>query len=161
MQESWVCTPADPSSLVLFPQLTSHAVESGDEHFSDASEGRPIRNEATSPIPITRVERVDDEPAHGEVPGTDAYKMRTQDAVPDEVEIVPEGSRSRSASRVSSSDRPLTPGGTPVPKTIVERVDDEPAHGEVPGTLAHQHRLADAEPDVIVKVPHPPKSAGT
>ncbi|KAI8933578.1 hypothetical protein NX059_009308 [Plenodomus lindquistii] len=133
-------------------------VESSDEHFSDASEGRALRNDATSPIPITRVERVDDEPAHGEVPGTDAYNMRTQDAVPDEVEIVPEGSRSRSASRVSISDRPLTPGGTPVPKTIVERVDDEPAHGEVPGTLAHQQRLADAEPDVIVKIPQPPQS---
>ena len=107
------------------------------------------------------MERVDGEPAHGEIPGTDAYKMRTQDAVPDEVEIVPDGSRSRSASRVSVSDRPLTPGGTPVPKTIVERVDDKPAHGEVPGTLAHQQRLADAEPDVIVKVPQPPKTAGT
>lgn len=138
--------------------------DSSDEHFSDASEGRAaLRNEATSPIPITRVERVDDEPAHGEVPGTEAYKMRTQDAVPDEVEIVPEGSRSRSASRVSASDRPLTPGGTPVPKTVVERVDDVPAHGEVPGTLAHQQRLADAEPDVIVKIPQPPKNktAGT
>jgi len=135
-------------------------VDSGDEHFSDASEGRAPRNEATSPIPITRVERVDGEPAHGEIPGTDAYKMRTQDAVPDEVEIVPDGSRSRSASLVSVSDRPLTPGGTPVPKTIVERVDDKPAHGEVPGTLAHQQRLADAEPDVIVKVPQPPKTAG-
>lgn len=131
-------------------------VESSDEHFSDASEGRPKRSEATSPIPITRVERVDDAPAHGEVPGTDAYNMRTQDAVPDEVEIVPEGSRSRSTSRVSVSDRPLTPGGTPIPKTIVEKIDpDKPAYGDVPGTQAHQMRLADAEPDVIIKAPQP------
>jgi hypothetical protein len=137
---------------------------SSDEHFSDASEGHVNRNEATSPIPITRVERVDDEPAHGEVPGTDAYLKRTQDAVPDEVEIVPDGSRSRSASRVSISDRPLTPGGTPVPKTIVEKIDpDEPSYGDVPGTHAHQLRLADAEPDVIVKAPEPPqrKTEGT
>jgi hypothetical protein len=133
-------------------------VESSDEHFSDASEGQPKRSNATSPIPITRVERVDDEPAHGEVPGTDAYKMRTQDAVPDEVEIVPEGSRSRSASHVSNSDRPLTPGGTPVPKTVVEKIDpDQPGYGDVPGTLAHQQRLADAEPDIIVKAPQPPQ----
>lgn len=155
-----------------------HIVESGDEHFSDASEGRvhekgldkgleQSRAEATSPIPITRVERVDDEPAHGEVPGTAAYKMRTQDAVPDEVEIVPDGQRSRSASRVSMSDRPLTPGGTPmspIPKTIVEKIDpDQPGHGDVPGTLAHQQRLADATPDIIVKAPEPPKrdSQGT
>ncbi|KAF1922927.1 uncharacterized protein M421DRAFT_426421 [Didymella exigua CBS 183.55] len=143
-------------------------VDSDNEHFSDASEGRvhekslsksleQSRAEATSPIPITRVERVDDEPAHGEVPGTAAYKMRTQDAVPDEVEIVPDGQRSRSASRVSVNDRPLTPGGTPVPKMVVERVDDQPAHGEVPGTLAFDQRRADAAPDVIVKVPEPPK----
>ncbi|KAJ4322409.1 hypothetical protein N0V94_002396 [Neodidymelliopsis sp. IMI 364377] len=146
--------------------------DSGDEHFSDASEGRvhekgldkgleQSRAEATSPIPITRVERVDDEPAHGEVPGTAAYNMRTQDAVPDEVEIVPDGQRSRSASHVSISDRPLTPGGTPmspIPKTVVEKIDpDQPSHGDVPGTLAHQQRLADAAPDIIVKAPEPPK----
>ncbi|KAJ4366224.1 hypothetical protein N0V83_007860 [Neocucurbitaria cava] len=132
--------------------------ESSDEHFSDASEGRPGRSEATSPIPITRVERVDDEPAHGEVPGTDAYKMRTLDAVPDEVEIVPEGHRSRSASRVGANDRPLTPGGTPIPKTVVEKVDPEqPSYGDVPGTHAHQLRLADAEPDVVVRAPEPPQ----
>jgi hypothetical protein len=128
---------------------------SSDEHFSDASEGQASRNEATSPIPITRVERVDDEPAHGEVPGTDAYNKRTQDAVPDEVEIVPDGSRSRSASHVSNSD---------IPKTIVEKIDpDQPSYGDVPGTHAHQLRLADAEPDVIVKAPEPPqrKSEGT
>ncbi|CAO2657960.1 Nn.00g072200.m01.CDS01 [Neocucurbitaria sp. VM-36] len=138
------------------------AVESSDEHFSDASEGRPGRSDATSPIPITRVERVDDEPAHGEVPGTDAYKMRTQDAVPDEVEIVPEGSRSRSASRVSANDRPLTPGGTPIPRTIVEKIDpDQPSYGDVPGTHAHQLRMADAEPDVVVKAPEPPQRKGS
>ncbi|KAK3066078.1 hypothetical protein LTS18_002050, partial [Coniosporium uncinatum] len=90
-----------------------------DEHFSDASEGN-----SHSPIPVTRVERVDDKPAHGEVPGTPAYKLRTQDAVPDELEIVPEGSRSRSASsaaRLRSNSRPYSPGGSPVPKTVVER----------------------------------------
>lgn len=84
--------------------------------------------------------------------------MRTQDAVPDEVEIVPDGQRSRSTSRVSASDRPLTPGGTPIPKTVVEKIDpDKPGHGDVPGTLAHQQRLADATPDIVVKAPEPPK----
>lgn len=147
-----------PVHVQLNSSLTLCTVESSDEHFSDASEGRISRNDATSPIPITRVERVDDEPAHGEVPGTDAYKMRTQDAVPDEVEIVPDGSRSRSTSRVSVSDRPLTPGGTPVPKTIVEKIDpDKPSYGDIPGTLAHSQRLADAEPDVIVTAPQPPQ----
>lgn len=149
------------------PGAKELADESSDEHFSDASEGagQIRRSDATSPIPITRVERVDDEPSHGEVPGTDAYQKRAQDAVPDEVEIIPDGLRSRSTSRVSISDRPLTPGGadrpltpggSPIPKTVVERIDDQPAHGEVPGTHAHQLRLADAEPDVIVKIPQPP-----
>lgn len=152
----------DPDRPIFTDPMIDEA--SSDEHFSDASEGRPTRKEATSPIPITRVERVDDEPAHGEVPGTDAYQKRTQDAVPDEVEIVPEGTRSRSASRVSASDRPLTPGGTPVPKTVVEKIDpDQPGYGDVPGTHAHQLRLADAEPDVIVKAPQVPnrKTEGT
>jgi hypothetical protein len=157
------------SHIYSFPWLTAGTADSDNEHFSDASEGRvqekgldkgleQSRAEATSPIPITRVERVDDEPAHGEIPGTAAYNMRTQDAVPDEVEIVPDGQRSRSASRVSVSDRPVTPGGTPIPKTVVERIDpDQPAHGEVPGTLAHQQRLADAAPDIIIKAPEPPQ----
>lgn len=105
-------------------------------------------------MPITRVERVDEEPAHGEVPGTAAYKMRTQDAVPDEIEVVPDGMRSRSASRVAEMDRPYTPGGTMIPKTVVEKVEpDKPSHGEVPGTEAYEKRKADADPDEIIKSP--------
>ena len=135
---------------------------SEDEHFSSASEGDPPHAYHRTPsTPITRVERVDDQPAHGEVPGTSAYNLRTQDAVPDEVEIVPDGQRSRSGTRnralsglsESGIDRPSTPGGTPIPKTIVERVDDKPAHGEVEGTLAKELRLADAEPDEVRRAP--------
>lgn len=81
--------------------------------------------------------------------------------MPDEVEIVPEGQRSRSATRtralsgLSESDagRPSTPGGSPIPKTVVERVDDKPAHGEVEGTFAREQRLADAEPDEVRRAP--------
>ncbi|KAF4548459.1 Hypothetical protein D9617_28g065650 [Elsinoe fawcettii] len=132
--------------------------ESSDDHFSDASEGQQQKTgrprSATSPVPVMRVERVDDTPAYGEVPGTEAYKLRTQDAVPDEIEVVPEGTRSRSASRLSESDRPLTPGGTMIPKTIVEKVEpDNPSYGEVPGTAAYDMRRADAEPDEVLKSP--------
>ena len=155
--------------------LNRVAESSSDEHFSDASEGRPTLDTQvpvsgsysptpSSPIPITRVERVDDQPAHGEVPGTEAYAKRVADAVPDEVEIVPEGkpSRSRSASTRSRShslafgtESPfsISPGGTPIPKTVVERLDDRPAHGEVPGTEAHRIRQADAIPDIVLKAP--------
>jgi len=128
---------------------------SDSEHFTDASEGQkpPPRSGDASPVPITRVERVDDEPAYGEVPGTTAYKLRTQDAVPDEIEVVPEGMRSRSASRVSLADRPKSPAPV-VPKIVAEKLEpEEPAYGDVPGTAAYELRKADAVPDEIVKSP--------
>lgn len=139
--------------------------ESSDDHFSSASEGSPNPNRLStpmSPVPVTRVERVDDRPSHGEVPGTAAYSQRTQDAVPDEMEIVPEGQRSRSGtnrgrsasnlSAASGNSRPNTPGGSPIPKTVVERVDDKPAHGEVEGTAAFDMRKEDAQPDEVKRV---------
>ncbi|GAB7355140.1 hypothetical protein MBLNU459_g5713t2 [Dothideomycetes sp. NU459] len=146
--------PEEPLSNIKDPGAHELA-DSEDDHFSDASEGQQSKrlSAPASPVPITRVERVDDEPSHGEVPGTAAYNMRTQDAVPDEMEIVPDGQRSRSSSRLSESDRPLTPGGTMIPKMVVERVDEEPSHGEVPGTAAYDMRQADAQPDVVVQAP--------
>ena len=100
---------------------------------------------------------MDDIAAHGEVPNTRAYDMRRLDAVPDEIEIVPEGqrsrsgtqSRSRAASVLSGSSRPQTPGGSPIPRTVVDKVDDKPSYGEVEGTLAKEQRMADAEPDEV------------
>ncbi|KAH0291677.1 hypothetical protein KCU62_g2512, partial [Aureobasidium sp. EXF-3399] len=150
----------DPGAHELpgVPKITEP--EESDDHFSDASEGTPSyppaftgRNRALS-IPVTRVEKVDDEPRHGEVPGTAAYNIRTQDAVPDEIEIVPDGTRSRSTSHVSESDRPVTPGGTPVPHLVVEKVDPSaPSHGDVPGTDAYDMRTADAQPDEVKQAP--------
>lgn len=97
---------------------------------------------------------MDDIPSYGEVPGTSAYKLREQDAVPDEIEVVPEGARSRSASRLNPEDRPLTPGGSVVPKIVAEKVEPEkPAYGDVPGTAAYEMRKADAVPDEVVKSP--------
>ena len=93
--------------------------------------------------------QVDNRESHGEVPGTAAYNMRTQDAVPDEVEIVPEGVQSRSRT-TSQIGRPGSPGGNPIPKMVVEKVDPmSPSHGDLPGTPAHSKRTADAVPDVI------------
>jgi hypothetical protein len=77
--------------------------------------------------------------------------MRRQDAVPDELEIVPEGRLSKRNSS-SSLQPPLSPGGTPIPLTVVEKVDPaSPSHGEVPGTAAYEQRQADAAPDVVLK----------
>lgn len=134
------------------------ASDSDEEHFSDASEGhsnlqtKSPQSGRTSPVPRTRVERVDDSAQYGEVPGTEAYEIRTQDAVPDEIEVVPEGSHSRDPSPAGSQKRPLTPGGSPIPRTVVEKIDPEsPSYGDIPGTEAYEKRQADAVPDVVTK----------
>ena len=106
---------------------------------------------------MTRVERLDDCPTYGEVPGTSAYELRAADAVPDQVEVV---TRSRAGSLAHSGhtgrSRAFTVGGTPIPTTIVEKIDpDELSHGEVPGTPAFELHKADAQPDIVVKAPEP------
>jgi len=131
-----------------------------DDHFSDAQSG-PDQSGAISPvIPLTRVEKVDDEPSHGEVPGTEAYEVREADAVPDEVEIIPEpkGQIAKSsipagvAERIVRTRADSTPGDLPIPITKVEKVDSEPSHGEVPGTKAYELRKEDAEPDIVEEI---------
>ena len=105
------------------------------------------------------MEKVDDVPSHGQIPGTAAYDMRMQDAVPDELEIIPEGGRSRSSSSPRIEDQVRLPGRGTVPKTIVEKVDpSSPSHGEVPGTAAHSLRKADAVPDVILQASEPERA---
>lgn len=100
------------------------------------------------------MERVDDEPAHGEVPGTEAYEMRTADATPDEFEVIPESPDLLERSQPTTEETEETTGQPLVPKTVVELVDpDTPSHGDVPGTAAHEMRKADAVPDVVVKAP--------
>ena len=82
---------------------------------------------------------------------------------------MPEGRRSRSNtasaspnrgrglsvnSAASGSDsRSHTPGGSPIPKTVVEKVDFKPSYGEVEGTPAKEMRMADAMPDEIRTAP--------
>lgn len=89
------------------------------------------------------------EPSYGEVPGTAAYNMRENDAEPDEIAVVPD---ENDASGSGSEEPPSTPGGQPIPLTVVEKVDlDTPSFGEVPGTAAHEKRIADAVPDLVVK----------
>jgi hypothetical protein len=131
-----------------------------EDHFSDASEGRrrASRPETpASPVPKTRVERVDDSPAYGEVPGTSAYQRRAQDAVPDEVEVVPEGRLSKRSSQYL--EPPTTPGGSVIPRTVVEKVDpSSPSYGEDPGTKAFYHRKADSIPDLVLRAPEGPRS---
>ena len=90
--------------------------------------------------------QVDDREAHGEVPGTAAYKMREKDAVPDEVKIMSKVPRHKStASNSTTQGRPQV-----IPKTVVEKIEpSSPSHGEVPGTPAHAKRMSDAVPDLV------------
>ncbi|KAL2165115.1 hypothetical protein VTH06DRAFT_411 [Thermothelomyces fergusii] len=116
-----------------------------EEHFSDARSG-PITPARASPIPKTRVERVDDKPAYGEVPGTPAYRLREEDAAPDEIAIIPDPDAAPEPEQVP---RPPTPGGYPVPKTVVEEAPD--AEGSVTHPENRQRRGSDARPDLVVK----------
>jgi len=150
--------PEDEQGNLEPPRRTSiadpgaHDLESSDsdDHFSDAQSGLEQRSGTASPIvSLTRVEKVDDEPRHGEVPGTDAYHMRERDAESDEVAVVPESDEKEAKSSLSVS---TSPGGQPIPTTLVEKIDPStPSHGEVPGTLAHEKRAADAVPDMVVR----------
>lgn len=104
-----------------------------------------------SPIPLTRVEKVDDEASYGEEPGTEAYRLREQDAAPDEIAIVPDHKSPSISIPDSKPTSPSSPSG-PIPLMIVEKIDPEsPSHGEVPGTLAHEMRAADAVPDLVIR----------
>ncbi|KAF3483883.1 uncharacterized protein GIQ15_03207 [Arthroderma uncinatum] len=157
-----------PSSVLLEPPpkgveledpgASDHNPESDDEHFSDATEGqastsrRPSRSQ--SPVPRTRVEKIDSSPRHGEMPGSPAYQQRLADAVPDEIDII--GEKDNTQLSPPNPERPLTPGGTPIPITIVEKVDpSSPAYGEEPGTPAYESRKADFPPDRIFKLGDP------
>lgn len=134
----------------------------GEEYFSDASEGRRRSRPVTpaSPIPRTRVERIDNEPSYGEVPGTPAYGKRMLDAVPDEVEVLSPEPALRSKRSSQYLEPPTTPGGTFIPRTVVEKLDPEgTSYGEEPGTAAYVQRQMDAAPDVILKTPAPGKRA--
>lgn len=95
------------------------------------------------------MEKVDSEPSYGEVPGTDAYKMRIEDAQPDQIAVMPGDESTKPKSL--PIDRPSTPGGHPIPITVVEKVDalSETLRG-LPGTSSRHVHKADAEPDVVL-----------
>ncbi len=136
--------------------LASIESSDSDDHFSDARSD--INPGVASPVvPLTRVEKVDDETRYGEEPGTEAYHMRENDAAPDEIAIIPDGTSSpiTGPGRLSTDTRSRassTPGDLPIPITKVEKVDSKPSHGEVPGTTAYELRKEDAQPDIVEEV---------
>lgn len=82
--------------------------------------------------------------------------MRIQDAVPDELEIIPDGEESKHASGLASQNSHQTGASIPIPKTVVQKVDPiSSGHGEAPEITARPTHKADAVPDVIVQVDDP------
>ncbi|KAI1189056.1 hypothetical protein F5B17DRAFT_428881 [Nemania serpens] len=140
-----------PSTSLEAPHRTgtedpgAHELEASDsdEHYSDAQSSPRNSAGAASPIPKTRVEKVDDEPSYGEVPGTEAYDKRTEDAEPDEIAIIQDEPSPPIPSQT------VAPLNITIPKTVVDETDDTPGsstHGY------HEHlRQADAAPDIIRK----------
>ncbi|KAK3300446.1 uncharacterized protein B0H64DRAFT_428515 [Chaetomium fimeti] len=118
-----------------------------EEHYSDAQSG-PMSPSRASPIPKTRVEKIDDKPAYGEVPGTQAYRLREGDAEPDEIAIIPDPKNPPEPEPEQTSPSP-TPGGRPIPKTVVEETPD--VEGSVTHSENRQRRKSDAHPDLVVK----------
>ena len=133
----------------------SFSTESSNDEEEVFTDARESDASPSSPIPTTRVEKVDDAPSHGDLPGTEAYDKRTQDAIPDEIAVIPENKQNRPSPIAINSPSAVTPPQqSPIPMTRVEKVDPtSPSHGEVPGTPAYAKRVADAIPDAIVKAP--------
>ncbi|KAI0974449.1 hypothetical protein F4678DRAFT_458416 [Xylaria arbuscula] len=125
----------------------AHELEASDsdEHYSDAQSSPRDNARAASPIPRTRVEKVDDEPSYGEVPGTEAYNKRTEDASPDEIAVVQDDEQPP-----PTSSRTIgAPDATAIPKTVVDETDDVPG-SSTHGYNEHLHQ-ADATPDIVRK----------
>lgn len=82
--------------------------------------------------------------------------------MPDELEIIPDGSESRPRSVAGQQDQLASPGAMPIPKTVVEKVEPtSPSHGDVPGTAAYSIRSVDAVPDVILQAPDHEEASGS
>lgn len=117
--------------------------DSDEQHFSDARSDKGSPSRTASPIPITRVEKVDHEASYGEVPGTDAYEKRTEDARPDEVAFVEEDE--------GMLQPATTQADKSIPKTVLEEIPPSPARSRR-NTIQKLHPV-DAQPDVVLQIP--------
>ncbi|TLD26418.1 hypothetical protein PspLS_04831 [Pyricularia sp. CBS 133598] len=126
----------------------AHELESeSDDHFSDAQSAPSEAGGASPKLPKTRVEKVDNEPSFGEVPGTEAYQKRASDAEPDEIAIAPDSSSTVGGAEDRKQDD-ASPEKPQVPLTVVEETVDSA------GSITHSgtHHESDAVPDKVVKV---------
>ena len=79
--------------------------------------------------------------------------MRAQDAIPDELEVIPETAAHRPS--MSNQDSATGSIGITIPKTVVETVDPiNSGHGNFWGQAAHSTHRADAVPNVVMQAPN-------
>ncbi|CAN8099573.1 unnamed protein product [Discula destructiva] len=130
----------------------AHELDSSEseDHFSDA-QSAPRTPKNASPIPKLRIEKVNNEPSYGEVPGTEAYKAREGDAVPDEIAVLSVDGKNKADGEKQEKDikEPSTPGGHPIPMTVVEEAW---GNSEVQSRPETKYK-ADAPADMVVKSP--------
>ncbi|KAL1635204.1 hypothetical protein SLS58_010374 [Diplodia intermedia] len=142
-----------PRSTSSAPEIAAEDATTSDK-LKDGEGGRSHSDPAPAPLPFTVVETVPDaeQPVYGgKRPaslGGDASK-RAADAEPDGEFESPEAN--------SSPVKPDTQNDILVPSVVIEKTDDEPAHGDDLGANAtqgqqdaHEKRAADAEPDKVV-----------
>jgi hypothetical protein len=125
---------ADPSSpghgedprTLPHERFTADAVPDLVFRTGERSQSPSIRSRSGStpgdlPIPVTKVEKIDSKPSHGEVPGTKAYETRKGDAKPDIVEEIREGAGIPASERLTESESPTSPVPRSPVKTHIRR----------------------------------------
>ncbi|KAI0998649.1 hypothetical protein K3495_g9549 [Podosphaera aphanis] len=119
-----------------------------DDHFSDAQSGlEPSFSDAPSSMDLDKTENVDKSGPEPEIEGK-TYELPFRIHVPEKLNIIP---RHKILTPLNCN----SPLHQSIPTTMVEKIDPStPSHGEVPGTLAHSKRAADAVPDIIIKAGH-------
>ncbi|KFY79586.1 hypothetical protein V499_01458 [Pseudogymnoascus sp. VKM F-103] len=143
--QATLAPPSPPSQAIEDPGAHELESSNSDDHFSDARSDRAAYSRTASPIPTTRVERVDHEASYGEVPGTAAYDQRSEDARPDEVAFVEDDT----PSATEPVPRPLTP----IPQTVLEEVPPSPIRGHAHKPSTPKVYPVDAQPDRVIHIP--------
>lgn len=150
---------------------------SNDDHFSDAREGRSDMDDhdydttlfPTIPMPPTSISKVDYTTSHDEMSDMDACEKKSAD-ITDEADTpkkrrsmnitIPEPLNGSNYDAGHDDDdvesTPETPKSS-VPVTMLEGVDDTPAHWEVPGIEVSERRLTNTQLDVV-RTPSPSPS---
>ncbi len=146
--------------MLIRTRLAAESSES-DDHFSDA-QSAPSESQRNSPIPRLRVEKVSDEPSYGEVPGTEAYRLREGDAEPDEIAIIPDEAQKQTQQTLQK--QAMTPSGDEVPVAQRQQEKQQQQHPIIPKTVVEEspdsagsrthpekRHKADPPPDLVLK----------